>query len=591
MASQTFGQALGSLIYRKRKAAGLTQMQLAEDAYGSSGRTRRISELESGIVANPHPKTIDPIIVALQISDSEVEECARSIASRPESDLDRAYREARNLIDAIAKQFEHSKPSATLAELDQFLRSKAAEWASLRARLMAIEVPQKELLGLREQAAGALSEGDFVRVDSLLSEAEENYHKSQTLEEVSRFSEIRLIRGDSSMFSGKPEGALELYLSAAEFFRPFDERKTAECLNKTAWKAYEIERRSLDPALFVPARLLERLLELPSVKNNPEEIAAANYRLGLIYRTEFDMSPHRDDLTSLDKAILHSQLGMSFLSRQGATFESISASIGLANCLGQRGRLRGDSTDLSSAVTLLKTARSTADSVDGAAELLPHIYNNLGNSLLGLGEVEHSQGYLDEALEAFSAGVKESERFSNAEGWGAAKINIGALLSDRAQDEELESHVRRFLRVRAISEFHAALEIFPESMFPTQYAQAHLRLGDVLREHALSSEEGLVEFYLFRAIQSYEAAATVVTKERDPRRWAHIQIQLGSIFAFHAKLEGVDTSADDYERATERYKTALAILRDISEEEHAVDWCVGALERAQIALRELNGKK
>src|ERR1700733_4608727 len=125
MPPPTFGKALGELIYRKRKAKGLTQTQLAEDAFGTSGKTRRISELENGTVANPHPKTIDPIISILGISDPEIEECAAQANSHPDSDLDRAYREARNLIEALAKQFEHSQPDATLAELDEFLRAKA----------------------------------------------------------------------------------------------------------------------------------------------------------------------------------------------------------------------------------------------------------------------------------------------------------------------------------------------------------------------------------------------------------------------------------------------------------------------------------
>ncbi|WP_139285768.1 helix-turn-helix transcriptional regulator [Tardiphaga sp. OK245] len=76
MTSQTFGAALGRLIFQKRKALGLTQTQLAEDAFGTSGKTRRISELENGTVENPHPKTIDPIISVLKISEDELRECA-----------------------------------------------------------------------------------------------------------------------------------------------------------------------------------------------------------------------------------------------------------------------------------------------------------------------------------------------------------------------------------------------------------------------------------------------------------------------------------------------------------------------------------
>jgi len=115
MQSRSFGMALGNLIYQKRKASGLTQMQLAEDAFGTPAKTRRISELENGTVANPHPKTIDPIISTLKISEAEIEECAKETNFKPDRDLDRAYREARNLIEAIAKQFEHSTPTASFA--------------------------------------------------------------------------------------------------------------------------------------------------------------------------------------------------------------------------------------------------------------------------------------------------------------------------------------------------------------------------------------------------------------------------------------------------------------------------------------------
>lgn len=69
MKKQSFGAALGALIKQKRTILGLTQLQLSEDAYQSPSKVRRISELESGTVANPHPKTIDPLIVALKISD------------------------------------------------------------------------------------------------------------------------------------------------------------------------------------------------------------------------------------------------------------------------------------------------------------------------------------------------------------------------------------------------------------------------------------------------------------------------------------------------------------------------------------------
>lgn len=163
---------------------GLTQTQLAEDAYGTPGKTRRISELENGIVANPHPATIDPIINVLRISEAELEQCATESHSLRDEDLDRAYREARNLIDAIARQFEHSNPAASLGELDEFLRAKAKEWVSLRDRIASLEAGDASIKALTEAASRALAEGRLDEVEALLSRAEGSYQYDRTLVEI-----------------------------------------------------------------------------------------------------------------------------------------------------------------------------------------------------------------------------------------------------------------------------------------------------------------------------------------------------------------------------------------------------------------------
>lgn len=125
MAAQSYGRLLGELILQKRRTKGLTQMQLAEDAFGTPSKTRRIVELEGGQVGRPHPRNIDPIIATLGITEVELEDCARRAGTGTgDATLDRAYREANNLIEAMARQFEHAKPEASLAELEDFLRTR-----------------------------------------------------------------------------------------------------------------------------------------------------------------------------------------------------------------------------------------------------------------------------------------------------------------------------------------------------------------------------------------------------------------------------------------------------------------------------------
>ena len=219
MTSPSFGQALGALVRQKRQVQGLTQMQLAEDAFGTSGKTRRISELESGSVANTHLKTIDPIIATLGITNEELEDCAKRASPRIEDDLDRAYREARNLIEAVARQFDHDKPSAGLVELDAFLRAKAKEWRDLRDRIEQIDADENALSQLKQRAARALADGQFDEVDRLLGKAEEEYQLDRTLSQVRKHAGIRISRGDGRMLKGDANAALDHYRTAVEFYR------------------------------------------------------------------------------------------------------------------------------------------------------------------------------------------------------------------------------------------------------------------------------------------------------------------------------------------------------------------------------------
>lgn len=67
-----FGQAFGQLIRSKRGIEGLTQQALAVAAFGDERFKTRISELENGKVGKPQTKTIDALVVALNISDDEL---------------------------------------------------------------------------------------------------------------------------------------------------------------------------------------------------------------------------------------------------------------------------------------------------------------------------------------------------------------------------------------------------------------------------------------------------------------------------------------------------------------------------------------
>ncbi|MER9601524.1 hypothetical protein [Mesorhizobium sp. M0243] len=571
-------------------------MQLAEDAFGTSGKTRRISELESGSVANPHPKTIDPIIAALGITTSEIEACAKQASAKPEDDLDRAYREARNLIEAIARQFEHEQPSATLAELDQFLREKATEWAKLRDQIGNIDADERGLEQIKHAAASALADGRFDDVDLLLAKAEEQYQRDRTLVEVRKHADIRISRGDSSLLKGDPDAALGHYHSAVEFYRPFDEEEMAEKINLVAQDLYEVSRRSLRPFFFVGAKLLELLLTLPSVKADPIAMAEVGYHLGLSYRNEYDdpKSSRRDE--ALSKAIHYSKLAVEAPETQADAYKATTSAVGLANCLRDRAKATSNLDDFQEAIALLTSTQEKFGGDEAAGPIMSHLNNSLGAlyrnlAALGGGGIADMEA---KALSAFMQAVVNSERYGNIDTWGASHLNIGMILAIRANADGIGADERYFLRLRAIVEINAAIETFPAATFPFRFADAQLEMGRLLFQHAVALQnQQLSEVYLARAVHSFEVASEVMGIERDAYRWAQLRTTLGSLFAYHADRAEVMVALADLERVIEYYEEAAEVLQMngyISE----IDPCRKAISTAQSkrnVLLKLNKKE
>lgn len=589
MAVQTFGQALGELILQKRRSLGLTQIQLSEDAYNTSAKTRRISELESGLVANPHPKTIDPIIAALKISEAEIEACAKQAAKRQDGDLDRAYREARNLIDAVARQFEHSQPDASMAELDDFLRAKAAEWAALRDRIAGIETSEAALSTLKEDAAAALAEGRFDEVDALLEQAEERYQNERTLAEIRKYASIRIARGDNSLLRGDPENALLHYRSAVEFFRPFDEKEMISVINEIAHRNYEGAKRSIKPTFFVSAALLEILIGIEKVKSSPRLFGEGCFRLGLVLRNDYLTS--RSDLARdlLDRAIAFSRQAVDYSGKMGEPFQAASSSISLANCLMDRAKLAvgTEGSDISEVISLLESTRILLREDVRAQELRAHACNSLGAAYLLSRRVDanvNSAVALECALSAFKESLKVSEEYTDAENWGAAKANIGRVLADLANDAKFDDYKVQFMRIRAISELQSAAETVPMVAFPHQAADIHETLGEVLLEHALHLGNALTEMYLFRALQSYEIVARVYDQDTHPMRWAHVRGTIASIFVHHAHLPNATAPEQDIAQAIGNLEQAAVVFEALKAQKE-LDACRASIAALHDDLR------
>ncbi|KPP88738.1 MAG: hypothetical protein HLUCCO07_11940 [Rhodobacteraceae bacterium HLUCCO07] len=516
--SCSFGKALGELILRKRRVLGLTQTQLVEDAFGSSSKVRRISELENGLVSNPHLKTIDPLIVYLKITDEELDECASEGGYQANAALELAYNDALILISKLAQKFDHDNPDASLEELNSYLVEKATEFVQLRDKISNMEAVSSEVEELRETAIIALQAGEYAEVDEILERSEELHQQEKTLAEVDKQAKIRALRGDAKLLAGDFEASYSHYHKAAMFFMPFDKMVTVELLQNLGKRIYEAARRSYDIDFEVAERLLKDALMISDPTEFPDVFAGICYRISLIQRNRAEALSAKENASLLREAEGFARKAVKSLEGTEFAYEKISAQISLANSLSDRSRIEGDTEAIEQVVDLYRSARDSLLALNEHSELLCHVYNGLGSSLLRAEEIGETLDLasLEEARKAFLNAIELSERFGDIEVWGGGNFNLGNVVLRVARLKEDKEEVYLLARLRAISCFQNSIEAYSETSFLNQFAEAHRCLGDVLLEHGLHAENDVrKEFDFMRAVASFEKASEWITKERD----------------------------------------------------------------------------
>jgi transcriptional regulator with XRE-family HTH domain len=177
----SFGVVFGRLVREKRGIEGLSQDGLAE----KSGLPKaRISDIETGKIANPQARTVDALCVALNISREERAACHANTASRLPP----------RLLENLARHFGHDNPDALEDELEAFLRAKAAEFPEMRERLEKMAETEGRISELLKAANAALGEGDFGTADDLLKEAEAVQLQSNTFAALDKQAKLRIER-------------------------------------------------------------------------------------------------------------------------------------------------------------------------------------------------------------------------------------------------------------------------------------------------------------------------------------------------------------------------------------------------------------
>ena len=590
MSRSSYGKRLGELIRKKRYVQGLTQLQLSEDAFGTAAKVRRISDLENGVVANPHAKTVDPIIVQLGISEAELAACMED-TTPPDADLDCAYREARSLIDALAYQFDYDNPDAGLSELDAFLRAKASEWRALRARLDDIDASDAEVKTEKNRALEALANGKLDEVDAILAALEERFQQRRTLVEVAKQAEIRIARADTCLMNGESDAAITHYLQAARFFEPFSREEALGVLEDNAHRIYEGSLRSLRPYFTVGSALLENALESSLVVADPVRRAAISYQLSLMYRNASLKTAGGDHKVLRARAISNARNAEAYAAEAGKPYQLVITKISLANCLLDGARKDAEREELNEAIGILRSAKVIATEQADARPVLSHVCNSLGSVLLTRAS-EHGEAppaeVIEDALKHFTDAAESAETYCNFDTWGAAKANRAHMLASLAERAQADDPQKTFLFMRAIGEYLTAIETFPETLFPDRFAETHMSLARVFSQLSGVIQDARAEGYMVRAINSLETAS-VVFETLAPDRWAQCQMHIGSIIATHGLSEFSNDPESDFEEAIRRFQCARDAFDERADVENVAS-CDRAIKRLSAECEQLSSR-
>ena len=137
-------------------------------------------------------------------------------------------------------------------------------------------------------------------------------------------------------------------------------------------------------------------------------------------------------------------------------------------------------------------------------KLIATIYNSMGAVHMAQrrGErVDERRMSLELALEQFGLAVVAAEDHDMIEPWASARLNRGLVLAELAHSFESDPGPRRFLRVRACAEFDAAIEAYPELLFPDRFGEANRGLAVTLSAMALEDRGLLADQNIARALE------------------------------------------------------------------------------------------
>jgi hypothetical protein len=574
---RTFGQAFGELVRTKRGQEGLTQKELAIRAFDDESKVRRINDLETGAVNRPHAKTVDLLVVALDIHQEELAACR--LNSRFSAGEEAGIGLSRQLMENLAQRLDHENPDAPDIELFSYLKGKAEELRRLQSRLNGIEGLTKTIHNQIAAANAAIASGEFDEADKLLAAAEDIQQEERTLKEVETQSEIRFARGDTALFNGHRTTAAEHYRKAAEYFYGFDKRRVASILELSAGQIYEYERRTLSPNFAHAILLVEEAIELTDVKEHKAAWVVAKYRLATLQQVQ---ARALNSASLCDTAIQTSKEAIRHADADIKNEDYSNLQILLGNCYLARSEIpHGNAIeDLRSAIQTFESAAQ--DTRVDSAEFHSYLQSSLSAaySQLSISNDENSQGeFAEKSKRALRRAIDLSAQEGQIDLWSGCQYNLGAALAESAQEMQTKDPaLARFLRIQSIAAFNSSLEAHPETLLHPHTRRTQMSLGRILLDQARYTTDTRRELFLTRSIHAHEVALAM--SDVDDIHTSDAQFCIGLAFFLHAEIAENNIAISDLEKALEYYEAALPGYRVDGREDH--------LRKLESAKKETN---
>ena len=210
----------------------------------------------------------------------------------------------------------------------------------------------------------------------------------------------------------------------------------------------------------------------------------------------------------------------------------------------ERGRDEGLRLDLEVANALARIAQTRATDPNQRATAL----NDLGRALRTLGERETGTRWIEEAVDAYRAALKEWGRGSDCLNWAMTQMNLGNALQTLGTRETGIERLKE-----AVAAYRAALGKATRDPAPFEWALAQTNLGTALQ--TLGQRETGTQ-RLEEAVSAYRSALEVRTRDRAPLDWA----------ATHNNLGNALRTLGAREAGTARLVEAIAAFRAALEE-------------------------